>query len=63
MQLQSIAFCCLSTGVFRYPKEEACHVAVTTVRNWLKINDNGIKVIFNTFLDEDRGLYERELRK
>ena len=34
--LKSVAFCCISTGVFRFPKEEAARIAVSTVRESLK---------------------------
>lgn len=61
MGLKSIAFCCLSTGVFGYPKDKACILAVQTVRDWQKHNDYAIKIIFNVFTDEDRCYYEREL--
>ncbi len=61
MQLKSIAFCCLSTGVFGYPKDKACKLAVQTVKDWLMQTNNDIKVIFNVFTDEDRCYYEREL--
>jgi len=60
MGLQHIAFCCLSTGVFGYPQDQAANLAVEVVREWL--NDNGgLQVIFNVFLDKDRLLYEQEL--
>ena len=60
LRLQHIAFCCLSTGVFGYPQDQAANVAVEVVREWL--NDNGgLQVIFNVFLDKDRLLYEQEL--
>lgn len=59
--LKSIAFCCLSTGVFGYPKDTACALAVKTVKTWQKQNGYDIKVIFNVFTDEDRYYYEREL--
>ncbi len=60
MGLQHIAFCCLSTGVFGYPQDQAANLAVEVVRKWL--NDNGgLRVIFNVFLDKDRSLYEQEL--
>ncbi len=61
MNLKSIAFCCLSTGVFGYPKREACSLAVRTVKAWLSKNDCGLKIIFNVFSDEDKKFYEREL--
>lgn len=57
--VESIAFCCISTGVFGFPKREAAHIAVTTVRDYLKTHD--MKVVFNVFSDEDRRIYEKEL--
>lgn len=60
--LHSIAFCCISTGVFAYPQEEAAEVAVVTVREWLaKHSDNEIKVTFCTFKDYDTQLYRDRL--
>lgn len=61
MNLKSIAFCCLSTGVFGYPKYEACALAVRTVKAWLVQSSYNIKIIFNIFTDEDKKFYEREL--
>lgn len=60
MGLESIAFCCISTGEYGYPKAEACALAVHTVKEWLK-NGDGLKIIFNVFTAEDEKLYEREL--
>lgn len=57
--IQSIAFCCISTGIFGFPKKEAGEIAVETVREFTKIND--IKVIFNVFGDEDYEIYKRLL--
>ncbi len=59
--LSTIAFCCLSTGVFGYPSEEACEVAVDTVMQWQKDTLSELKIIFNVFLDKDKDLYERKL--
>ncbi|MBQ7203904.1 MAG: protein-ADP-ribose hydrolase [Eubacterium sp.] len=55
-ELTSIAFCCISTGVFGFPQKEAAKIAVDTVRDYQKHSD--IKVIFNVFKDEDRIIYE-----
>ena len=58
---ESIAFCCLSTGVFRFPQQRAAEIAVKTVKDYL-ITDMGIKqVIFNVFKDEDLEIYSRIL--
>lgn len=61
MNLKTIAFCGISTGVYGYPKNLACDVAIETVKKWLQKND-GVKVIFNTFLDEDFELYQQKLK-
>lgn len=54
---ESIAFCCLSTGVFRFPRQRAAEIAVKTVKDFL-ITDTRIKqVIFNVFKDEDLKIY------
>ena len=60
--LRSVAFCCISTGVFRFPADRAAQIAVETVAAWLA-RDEGFmdRVIFNVFRDEDRALYERLL--
>lgn len=60
MGLKTIAFCCISTGVYGYPKDAACRLAVATVKEWLKCGYD-VKVVFNVFLDEDKYYYEREL--
>lgn len=61
MGLSSIAFCCISTGVFRFPKRAACDIAVNTVREWQKTHRSELKIIFNVFDDEDRKIYEKKL--
>lgn len=61
MGLESIAFCCISTGVYGYPPKEACDVAVGTVEKWREEHGKDIKIIFNVFKDTDRVLYERRL--
>ena len=57
--IDSIAFCCISTGVFGFPKQEAAEIAVNTVRGFLK--SHGIKVIFNVFASEDYDIYRKIL--
>ena len=60
--LRSIAFCCISTGVFRFPNRLAATIAVNTVTEWLKNHpDQMDRIIFNVFKDEDRKYYEQEL--
>ena len=62
---QSIAFCCISTGVFMFPQDKACEIAVKTVRKWLDQNpDTSVqRVVFNVFKDEDLRLYDARLNK
>lgn len=62
MGLQSIAFCCISTGVFGYPNDEAAEIAVGAVRHWLLEKGSAMKVVFDVFLDKDRALYEDILK-
>ena len=58
--LRSIAFCCISTGVFHFPPERAAQIAVKTVRQWISEHDGFMdRVIFNVFSDKDRIIYER----
>lgn len=61
--LKSVAFCCVSTGVFNFPRNEAAEIAVGSVLNWkLRHGDSPLKVIFNTFLPEDTKIYREILR-
>jgi O-acetyl-ADP-ribose deacetylase (regulator of RNase III) len=57
--VQSIAFCCISTGVFGFPQDRAAEIAVRTVREFRQRND--IKVIFNVFKEDDHEIYKRLL--
>ena len=60
--LESVAFCCISTGEFHFPNKEAARIAVNTVRDFMK-KDTSIKlVIFNVFKDLDREIYEQLLK-
>ncbi len=61
-RIKSIAFCCISTGVFHFPNERAAEIAVHTVRQYKAETGSGMKVIFNVFKDQDREIYERLLR-
>lgn len=60
--ISSVAFCCISTGEFRYPQREAAVVAVSTVRDFVEEKGNGIEIVFNVFRDSDRRIYEGLLR-
>lgn len=62
MKLDSIVFCCLSTGVFGYPNDKAAEIAVKQVKEFLaKENKNLKKIIFNVFLEKDYVIYKKLL--
>ena len=57
--LRTVAFCCISTGVFRFPAPRAAQIAVATVQDWLAVHPGRMdRVVFNVFKDADRELYE-----
>ena len=58
--LKSIAFCCISTGVFNFPKKEAAQIAINTVSTFLK-GSQIEKVIFNVFKEDDEMIYQQLL--
>ena len=61
--LKSVAFCCISTGVFHFPNKRAAEIAVSTVDSWLSQHPGAIeRVIFNVFKDEDKKNYEELIR-
>ena len=61
--IKSVAFCCISTGVFRFPNKRAAEIAVQTVTGWLTEHPDAMeRVIFNVFKDEDKAYYETELQ-
>lgn len=57
-ECETIAYPCISTGVYMYPKEKAAEIALATVVHWLKNNDCPIKVIFCCF-EENKLIYDR----
>lgn len=59
--LESVAFCCISTGEFHFPNNLAAEIAVSTVKEFLKQQTSVKKVIFNVFKDIDRQIYQRLL--
>ena len=54
----TISFPCISTGIYHFPRDLACAIAVDTIK---EINNKNIHVIFCCFLDEDYNLYEKKL--
>jgi len=58
---KSIAFCCISTGVFGFPQKRAAEIAVRTVKEYRANTHSSIEVIFNVFKDEDYEIYRNLL--
>ena len=58
---KSIAFCCISTGEFRFPNERAAEIAVETVNSFLNTDASGICVIFNVYKQIDMEIYQKIL--
>ena len=57
--LESIAFCCISTGVFHFPNQRAAEIAFETIKSYPR---HSLKtIVFNVFLDKDRDIYEQLL--
>lgn len=55
--VESIAFCCISTGEFHFPNEKAAEIAVHTVQEFLETENRIKKVVFNVFKDLDKEIY------
>lgn len=61
--VESIAFCCISTGVFMFPNEQAAQIAVRTVKEYKEKTHSEIKVVFNVFKKEDEKLYREQFNQ
>ena len=61
--LKSIAFCCISTGVFNFPNWRAAEIALATVKEWLATHHSSSinQIVFNVFLDKDYDIYKQLL--
>ncbi len=60
-RLESVAFCCISTGEFCFPNDRAARIAVNTVKEFMQQETSVKKVVFNVFKDLDRELYKKLL--
>ncbi len=60
--IKSVAFCCISTGEFRFPHDKAAQIAVHTVKDYQEQTHRKIEVIFNVFQDIDLQIYKKLLR-
>lgn len=61
--LTSIAFPCLSTGLFHFPHRLAATIAINEVKHFLQQNSTIKKVIFNVFKDQDKIIYQQLLNE
>lgn len=60
--IRSVAFCCISTGVFGFPQEPAARVALSSVEQWLADHPNSLDlVVFNVYGQNDHAMYQRLL--
>ena len=59
--LRSLAFCCISTGEFRFPNAAAAEIAVAAVRDYRRQTENPLEVVFNVFKESDLVLYQQLL--
>ena len=60
--IKTIAFPCISTGVFRFPKDKACRIAINSVKEFLESSSSIEKVVFNVYSDEDLEIYKNILK-
>lgn len=60
-EIHSIAFPNISTGVYRFPKQDAAEVAVASVRNFLSSHQTGMEVTFMCFDKENYHIYQKLL--
>lgn len=61
-RVETIAFPCIATGVYGYPADKACEVAVDMVTTWLDSHELPREVVFCCFTEDDADLYRRQLR-
>ncbi|HIX46855.1 MAG TPA: protein-ADP-ribose hydrolase [Candidatus Borkfalkia faecigallinarum] len=58
MGLHTVAFCCISTGIFGFPGDEAAAIAVGAVKGWLlEAGGCDMRVVFDVYLDRDLAIY------
>lgn len=59
--LETIAFPCISTGQFGFPRREAAQIAFETVQNWLAETGSQLTIVFALYTDEDKQIYQELL--
>lgn len=60
--LDSLAFCCISTGVFNFPQEAAAEIAIQTVKEYVTEKQSSLHIIFNVFENTDLHIYQSLLQ-
>ena len=62
--IESLAFCCISTGIYNFPNDEAAEIAINTVIDFLEENKHlNLKIIFNVYKDIDEIIYKKKLNE
>ena len=61
--IKSVAFCCISTGEFHFPNQQAAEIAVNTVMEFKEKTPSNMEVIFNVFKDMDAAIYRALLQQ
>lgn len=60
--LETIAFCCISTGEFNFPNQRAAEIAIATAKKYIQETESTLHIIFNVFKDEDFQIYQSLLK-
>ncbi|KAM6404639.1 ADP-ribose glycohydrolase MACROD2 isoform 13-T15 [Pluvialis apricaria] len=60
--IRSIAFPCISTGIYGFPNEPAAVIALNTIKEWLSKNHNEVdRIIFCVFLEVDYKIFKKKM--
>nr|XP_026650292.1 O-acetyl-ADP-ribose deacetylase MACROD2 isoform X3 [Zonotrichia albicollis] len=60
--IRSIAFPCISTGIYGFPNEPAAVIALSTIKEWLSKNHNEVdRIIFCVFLEVDYKIFKKKM--
>lgn len=62
-ELKTIAFCCISTGEFNYPNQQAAEIAIRTVKEYISKTESKLQVVFNVYKDKDLEIYQSLLSR
>ncbi|XP_040104214.1 ADP-ribose glycohydrolase MACROD2 isoform X1 [Oryx dammah] len=60
--IRSVAFPCISTGIYGFPNEPAAVIALSTIKEWLAKNQHEVdRIIFCVFLEVDFKIYKKKM--